>query len=151
VAVADRETVQDPVYQLAVDCGQEHLVHSGARGAPDRLKGAEFQVLGRGAAGAAPQHVGADVPADHGQPGIEAALPGEVRQRLPGSGKGLLSCILGFMAIVQPPQAEAQQPLVVAGVQASEGGRIPGLTPFHERAVPVEVHVVAQSGEPSLS
>ena len=95
--------------------------------------------------GAPAQHVGADVSGDHGEPGIEAPLACEARQRLPGAGECFLRRVLGLVTVVQPAEAEAEEPLVVARVEVSECCGIAGLTALDERAVTVEVDVVAEA------
>jgi hypothetical protein len=58
MAVAVGEPVQGPVDQLAVGGGEEQLL-GGLGATPSRVEGGQLQILGRGAAGASPQRVGA--------------------------------------------------------------------------------------------
>ena len=105
----------------------------------------ELHVVGRRAARATAQHVGADVAGDHGEPGVEAPLAGEARQRLPGAGERLLRRVLGLVAVVQAAETETEEPLVVARVEVAERGGVAGLAPLDERAVAVQVDVVAEA------
>ena len=107
----------------------------------------QLHVVGRRAARTAAQHVGADVAGDDGEPRVEAAFAGEARQRLPGAGKGLLRRVLSLVAVVQPAEAETEEPLVVARVEVAERGRVAGLAPLDERAVAIQVDVVTEACE----
>ena len=49
--------------------------------------------------------------------------------------------------VVQPPETEAEEPFVVAGVQVSERSRVAGLAPLDERAVPLQIDVVTKASE----
>ncbi len=121
VAVADGEAAECPVDQLTVDGGQDQLLGSLAAAGVHRVLCAELEILGGRAAGAAAQHVGADVAGDDGQPGVEAAFPGEVGQGLPGPGEGFLRRVLSFVTVVQAAEAETEEALVVPGVEVAEG------------------------------
>ena len=74
-------------------------------------------------------------------------LAGEARQRLPGPGERLLRRVLGLVAVVQPAEAETEEPLVVAGVEVPERGRVARLAPLDERAVAVQIDVVTEARE----
>ena len=147
VTVARRQAVERTVDQLAVDGGQDEFLGGVLADHADRVLRGELQVVGRRAARATAQHVGADVSGDHGEPGIEAPLAREARQRLPGAGECFLRRVLGLVAVVQSAQAEAEQPLVVARVEVSECGGVAGLAPLDERAIAVKVDVVAEAGQ----
>ena len=147
VAVARRQAVERTVDQLAVDCGQDEFLGGVlADDAHWALRG-ELQVVGGRAPRATAQHVRADVSGDHGEPGIEAPLACEARQRLPGAGECFLRRVLGLVSVVQSAEAEAEQTLVVARVEVSERRGIAGLTALDERAIAVEVDVVAEAGQ----
>ena len=139
------ETVERTVDQLAVDRGQHELLGRVLADDADGMLRGELHVVGRRAARTTAQHVRADVAGDDGEPGVEAPLAGEARQRLPGAGEGLLRRVLGLVTVVQPAEAEAEEPLVVARVEVAERGRVAGLAPLDERAVTIQVDVVAEA------
>ena len=112
---------------------------------PDRCLCGELQVVGRRAAGATAQHVRADVPGNDGEPGVETALAGETGQRLPCTGERLLRCVLGLVAVVEPAETEAQQPLVVTRVEISECRGVTRLASFDERAITIQIDVVTKA------
>ena len=147
VAVACREAVERAVDQFAVDRSEDEILGRVLTHHTDGMLRSELQVVGGRAARAATQHVGADVAGDHGQPRVEATLAGEARQRLPRAGERLLRGVLGLVAIVEPAHAEAKQPLVVPRVQVAERRRVPGLATLDERAVAIEIDVVAKAAE----
>ena len=133
--------------QLAVGGCDDHFVGGRGTGHTDRRARTELHVFGRRAARAAAQHVGADVAGDHRQPRIETPFAGEVGQGFPGPGEGLLRGVFGLVTVVQPAQAEAQQPCVVTGVEAPERARVTRLATLHQDPVAIQVDVVAQSCE----
>ena len=145
VAVAGGQAVERTVDELTVDCGENEFLRGVGADDADRVLGGELHVVGRCAARAAAQHVGADVAGDDREPRVEAALAGETRQRLPGVGEGLLRRVLGFVTVVQTAEAEAEEALVVAGVEIAERGGVPRLAALHECAVAVQVDIVAKS------
>ena len=147
VAVAGGQAVERTVHQLAVDGGEDEILRRVAADDADRLVRRQLHVVGRRAARAAAQHVGADVAGDHGEPRVEAALAGEARQRLPGPGERLLRRVLGLVAVVQSAEAETEEALVVARVEVAEGGGVARLAALHERAVAIQVDVVTEACE----
>ncbi len=147
VAVAGGKAVERAVDQLAVDRGQHEVFGGVGADDADRLLRGELHVVGGRAARAAAQHVGADVAGDDGEPGVEALVPGEARQRLPGAGERLLRRVLGLVTVVQPAETETEEPLVVARVEVPERGRVAGLAPLDERAVAIQIDVVAKARE----
>jgi hypothetical protein len=147
MAMADGKSAEGPVDQFAIDSSQDELFGSLVGASTDVLMRAEFQIVGGRAPRPTAQHVRADVAGDHRQPGVEAPLAGTIGKGLPCSCESLLRCVLCLVAIVEPPQAEAKQPLVVARVQVAEGSRISRLAPLHQDPVAIEINVVAQAGE----
>jgi hypothetical protein len=147
MTMADGKSAEGLVDQLAVDGSHDEFFGRLDGASTDLLMRAEFQIVGGRAPRPAAQHVGADVAGDHRQPRIEAPLAGKVGKGLPGPCEGLLRRVLGLVAIVEPAQAEAKQPLVVARVQVAEGSRISRLAPLHQDPVAIEINVVAQAGE----
>ena len=143
VAVPHREAAECPVDEFAVDCGQDQILG----GVADH-RAHQLRVVGGRTARASPQHVGADVPGDHGEPRVEALVTGETGQRLPGSGESLLRRVLGLVAVAEAPHAEAEQPLVVAGVEIAERRGVTRLRALDQLAVALEVDVVAKTRQP---
>ena len=146
VTVARRQAVERTVDQLAVHRGQDELLGGVLADHADGTLRSELHVVGGRAAGATAQHVGADVPGDDGKPGVEAPLACKARQRLPGPSECLLRRVLGLVPVVQSAEAESKEPLVVASVEISECSRVTCLTPLHERAITIEVDIVAEAG-----
>src|ERR1700722_16935683 len=118
--MADGESPEGLVDQLAIDGSHDELFGRLDRPSTDLLMRAEFQIVGGRAPRPTAQHVGADVAGDHRQPWIEAPLAGKVGKGLPSPCKGLLRSVLCLVAIVEPAQAEAKQPLVVPRIQVAE-------------------------------
>ena len=145
MSVARREATERLVHQFAVDGGQDDLFGGICTGQAHGLLRGELQVVRRRTAGAPPQHVGADVAGDHGEPGVEAPLARKPWQCLPRAGESLLRGVLGLVAIMQPPLAEAEQPLVIARVEVPERRGITSLTSLDECAITVEVDVVGEA------
>ncbi len=145
VSVARRQAVEGAVDELAIDRGQDDLLGRIFTGDADRVLCGQFQVVGRRAARAAAQHVRADIPRDHRQPRVETPFAGEARQRLPRAGERFLRCVLGLVALVQPAETEAEEPLVVAGIEVAECGGVTRLAALDEHAITVQVDVVAET------
>src|ERR1700733_3366978 len=147
MAMADRKSAEGLVDQLAIDSGHDELFGRLDGASTDLLMRTELQIVGGRAPRPTAQHVRTDVAGDHRQPGVEAPLTGEIGKGLPGPREGLLRCVFGLVAIVEPAQAEAKQALVVARVEVAEGSRISRLAPLHQDPVAIEINVVAQAGE----
>ena len=145
VTVARRQATEGTVHELTVDRGQNQLLGGVFNDHTDRVLCGELHLVGRCAAGAPAQHVGADVACDHGEPRVEAPLARKTRKSLPGSGECFLRRVLGLVPVVQPAKAEAEKALVVARVEVPEGSRVAGLAALDECAVPIEIDVVTKA------
>ena len=99
--------------------------------------------LGVGA-GAAAAAVGVDAQPrrDHAEPGIEAALAGELRHRAVRADERLLREFFGFVRITDALQAVAIDALEVAAVEIFEGATVTRLEHLDENSIPPEIYIV---------
>jgi hypothetical protein len=151
MAMAHRKAVECPVGQLPVIGSDDHLLRRRSTGHAHWRARAELQVLRWSVPRTPPQHVGAYVSGDDRQPRVETPLPGKIGQGFPGPREGFLRGVFGLVPIVQPAHAEAQQAFVVASVKSPERARVTGLAALHQNPVAIQVDVVAQPCELSLS
>src|ERR1700730_486982 len=147
MARADGKWAEGLVNPRALDGSHDEFFGGLDGTSTDLLMRTEFQIVGGRAPRPTAQHVRADVAGDHRQPWVEAPLAGEIGKGLPGPCEGLLRSVLCLVAIVEPAQAKAKQPLVVARVQVAEGSGISRLAPLLQDPLAIEFCVVGQAGE----
>jgi hypothetical protein len=94
--------------------------------------------------------VDAEAPGDHRHPRIEPALAAQRRQCPEGAGEGLLRDLFRLEAVTDPLQAEPLQAAEIPAVQQVERAGIALLKAFHERAIPLQIHVVYTKRQSSL-
>ena len=125
-----------------VDLAQDELVDVPAVDVDERQR----HVVDRRQPGAAAEDVGADVPDDDRQPRVEPSFAGEPRQGPPRLRERLLHRVLGLVRLVQPPQAEVEEPAVVPVVELLERRPVAALAPLDEVAVSSEVDRPVEAG-----
>ena len=118
-----------------VDLAQDELVDVAAVDIDER----QGYVVDRRQPRATTEDVGADVPGDDREPRVEPPLAGEAGQGPPGLRERLLHRVLRLVGLVQPAQAEMEEPTVVPVVELLERGPVAALAAFDEITVAGEV------------